>query len=53
MKIRCNNCYWEGEEEDLKDFVDLESKKEVLYFKGCPNCKTDEYLMDLVEEKKK
>lgn len=45
--IRCNNCYTEfKDEEDLKTFTDL-SKKEVEYFKGCPECKTDEYLMDM------
>lgn len=50
MRVGCNNCGWEGEEEDLKDFTDLEGQhKEILYFKGCPNCKTDSYLVDIVD----
>ena len=42
-------CDWQGYEEDLPIFPDGEPTKwgEVHYFKGCPNCRTDEYLMDL------
>ena len=43
--IRCMKCDFEGTEEDLvfgmEDEEDLESG-----FDGCPNCKTDEYLID-------
>jgi len=46
--IRCNNCWWHGEEKDLKIFVDFTiNKDEVIFYKGCPNCKTDIYLVDL------
>ena len=45
--IRCNNCMREFEnEEDLKTLTDL-SKREIEYYKGCPECLTDEYLMDI------
>ena len=40
--IRCNNCYWKGNEDDL---LRLENEDGAL--DGCPNCKTDNYLMDL------
>lgn len=42
MKIRCNKCYWKGEEEGLRQFTD-----DAGYFLGCPNCETDNYLMDI------
>ena len=51
--IRCNMCYWEGSEEELKTFVDLSDNDishDVGYFSGCPNCETDDYLMDISEE---
>lgn len=72
MKVRCNNCDWEGFDEDLSLYgtkgdgketlvceetsygrttvYDKEYKGELFFFKGCPNCKTDDYLMDLIEE---
>jgi hypothetical protein len=51
--VRCNNCYWEDCEENLQIFTDLSSDivgKEIQYFKGCPNCKTDNYLTDIAKE---
>lgn len=42
MKLRCNQCYWIGTEEELKQLED-----EAGYFLGCPNCETDGYLMDI------
>ena len=52
--VRCTNCMWEGKEEDLKIWTDLGGETtEVEYFKGCPNCKTDEYLMDIMEKEPK
>ena len=66
---KCNNCDWEGNEEDLTlvefDVNDeeetptatecknghinrlKEEPKEIDFLKGCPNCLTDEYLMDI------
>lgn len=39
--VRCNNCDWYGDDEDLTQCNDSRGD-----FKGCPNCKTDAYLMD-------
>ena len=41
-KIKCNDCNFIGFEDDLEIFMD-----NTEYFKGCPDCKTDEYLMDI------
>ena len=49
MKIRCNNCekIFDGDE-DLTQLTDLNGEgKEIEYYLGCPDCKTDEYLMDI------
>lgn len=40
--VKCNACQFIGEEDDLKIL-----KENTEYFKGCPNCKTDAYLMDI------
>ena len=50
--VRCNNCYWEDCEDNLKTFVDMSEHigKEIYYYKGCPNCETDDYLMDISKE---
>ncbi|QKF59225.1 hypothetical protein [Aliarcobacter lanthieri] len=40
--VRCINCEWQGEEEELDD---CEDDREPI--KGCPNCKTDSYLSDV------
>lgn len=48
-ELICNNCFWEGDEEELKTFVDLsdnDNDHEIHYFSGCPNCETDKYLMN-------
>jgi len=43
VTMRCNNCYRLFEdEEDLERMEDEDGA-----FLGCPDCKTDEYLMDL------
>lgn len=66
MQVKCNNCDWVGDEEDLSLLsIDVneevkvsENKYGVVYdhnaallhcefIKGCPNCLTDNYLMDL------
>ncbi len=40
--IRCNNCYkYFKDDDNLLCLLDADG-----YFLGCPNCKTDEYLMD-------
>ena len=67
-KIKCNNCNWTGNEDDLVlvefDTEDLNEAptamensvtvtrflpkpEEVGYLKGCPDCLTDSYLMDI------
>lgn len=50
--VRCNNCNWEDCEDNLKTFVDMSEHigKEIYYYKGCPNCETDDYLMDISKE---
>jgi hypothetical protein len=50
FEVKCNNCDWEGYEEDLQIFTDLSDNNvshDIHYFKGCPDCKTDGYLMDI------
>ena len=44
MKIRCNNCMRVFDEEEDLEMID---EGEGYFFLGCPECKTDEYLMDL------
>ncbi len=39
--VKCCNCKWQGTEEDLTQFDDIGGGY------GCPNCKTDEFLMDV------
>lgn len=41
---RCNNCMRVFRDDELELFRDGDE-----WFKGCPNCKTDEYLMDIEE----
>jgi Pyruvate/2-oxoacid:ferredoxin oxidoreductase delta subunit len=50
--IRCNNCMAVfGSEEELQILpTGTEQEGEVEYIKGCPTCKTEEYLMDLVDD---
>ena len=48
--IICNNCLWEGNEEELKTFTDLsdnEVNHDINYSIGCPNCETDDYLQNI------
>ena len=49
VKINCMKCDWFGEEDDLlfvlEDKEDLESG-----LNACPNCKTDEYLINTVRK---
>lgn len=50
VEVRCNNCDWEGTEDELKllhERGDGDSPDEFNYYKGCPNCETDDYLMDV------
>jgi len=44
-KVECNNCDFKGNESQLHFF--LEDDQEC--FRGCPNCKTDEFLSDFEE----
>jgi hypothetical protein len=50
-EVRCNMCEWEGYEEDL-ELIEEESDNDFdrSFFRACPNCKTDDYLMDLLNE---
>ena len=48
IEIKCNDCDFVGFENNLEIFAD-----NTEYFKGCPNCKTDEYLVDNITLAKK
>lgn len=43
--VKCFKCDWVGREEDLGEFMDNVEDLDTG-FRGCPNCKTDEYLID-------
>ena len=40
--VKCNECQFIGNEDNLEILKD-----NTEYFKGCPNCKTDSYLMNI------
>lgn len=50
-RIRCNNCWSHFvDDENLKilsEKLDSSCVDDFEFFKGCPLCETDEYLMDL------
>lgn len=50
--VRCNNCYFYFYEDiDDRDDYALEFIQDGQeFFKGCRNCKTDAYLMDINSE---
>lgn len=41
--VKCNNCEWSGIDKDLIPFTDEDGPG-----KGCPHCKTDAYIADLL-----
>ena len=43
--IRCDMCMWHGYEDDLHP-----GWENTEYFRGCPHCKTDAYLMDIIPD---
>jgi hypothetical protein len=46
--VRCNNCYWKGYEDELEVIpISVDNGNDVTFMKGCPKCKTDDYLTDL------
>jgi len=52
--VKCNWCDWQGNEDELGTFnepnpIDKQDKT-LHFFRGCPNCKTDSYLMDIENE---
>ncbi|MCK4448475.1 MAG: hypothetical protein KAW56_15515, partial [Candidatus Marinimicrobia bacterium] len=44
--VKCCNCGWRGLEGELVSFSDDSGGGY-----GCPNCKTDEYLSDVIGDK--
>lgn len=48
-EVRCNNCEWQGKEEDLVLLQEepQEGDVDIDFYTGCPNCKTDAYLADI------
>jgi len=49
FQVQCNNCDFEGYEEDLAIYNETSNVDNTTleYFKSCPNCKTDKYLQNL------
>ena len=49
--VKCNDCGWSGFEEELVLLNTTnehnDSDKSLYFFKACPNCHTDDYLMDI------
>ena len=47
--VKCNWCDWSGDEDDLKLIKEQHPylKDESIFTKVCPNCLTDNYLMDI------
>ncbi len=55
-KVRCNFCYWVGDDEYLKTLalsINNPTSDNIEYIKCCPNCETDNYLMDIENEQNK
>lgn len=47
--VRCNNCMTVFSEKELIQISEITDNEEEI-FTGCPNCKTDEWLMNLDNE---
>ena len=47
MPVRCNKCYtiWDDDEDIPQILVVEDGNEEII--KGCDNCQTDGYLMDM------
>ena len=39
-------CEWQGQEDELSIEMETPNEDDKNFFKACPNCKTDDYLMD-------
>jgi Pyruvate/2-oxoacid:ferredoxin oxidoreductase delta subunit len=53
--VRCNNCwtYYYEEIIDLRNdntLILIWDEEDECFFKGCPQCKTDDYLADIDEK---
>jgi len=49
QRVQCNYCDWTGTEDDLA-CIPLPANritKEREFIKACPNCRIDDYLMDI------
>lgn len=48
-EVQCNNCDWTGYEEDLVMYNETSKVDNTTleFFKGCPNCKTNECLINI------
>lgn len=46
-KIRCNNCMKHFEDDSELELL-KDNKSDPESYKGCPNCKTDGYLADIL-----
>lgn len=45
--VKCNMCNWEGDEEELIIVEEIIDDDHRDFYRGCPNCETDAYLMDI------
>lgn len=51
-RVKCNQCDWQGYDSELTPFKEDGKFGDGYGGYGCPNCKTDEYLMDIEEPEK-
>jgi NAD-dependent SIR2 family protein deacetylase len=52
MKVRCNQCGWQGDEEELViAYNPTPNKIDISSMEHCPNCNETECLMDLKPER--
>ncbi len=48
--VICNNCMVKFFDDELIQLVEITENEEEDIYTGCPNCKTDEWLMNLQDE---
>jgi len=48
MRIKCNNCEWEGDEKEL---VMLPNRDDGDLAEHCPSCHREDCLMDMENQK--
>ena len=52
IEVRCCNCEWQGDEDELilvetdESIHNMDNRLDREFIKACPNCLTDDYLSD-------